>query len=188
MPGNVYQYITSFQYFISMPYLYAGYKPAVIKLKREMVKLRAATQGDALRIRLLEKELIGFERELVPAIQDGDDIWYYDIAGIIDDHENSLLLVIEADNELVGCGIGQIRKNKHYYKLPYFGFIGMMCVKAAYRNNGYGGDIIKELLRWFKTKNIEEVRLTVFPNNPGAIKAYQKLGFEDFLLEMKLEI
>ncbi|MCF7568299.1 GNAT family N-acetyltransferase [Sabulilitoribacter arenilitoris] len=39
--------------------------------------------------------------------------------------------------------------------------------------------IINALLKWCKTKNINEIRLDVYENNPSAIKAYKKAGFKN---------
>jgi RimJ/RimL family protein N-acetyltransferase len=64
----------------------------------------------------------------------------------------------------------------------------MMSIDKAHRGNGYGGEIIKELLTWFKKRGITEVKLKVFTNNHGAVKAYNKLGFEAYSTDMRLDI
>ena len=46
---------------------------------------------------------------------------------------------------------------------------------------------IQELTKWFHSKNIHEIRLKVYANNPMAVKAYEKYGFEHFVHEMKLK-
>ncbi len=153
-----------------------------------IIDIRQATMYDVPQVRLLEKELIEHERGIELPIKEGDDVYYYDIPQLINDATNSHLLVMEHDGEIIACGLGQIRENKHYYTEKYFGYVGLMSVKKEYRGRGYGRDIINLLLQWFKTKNITEVKLKVFANNPGAIKAYRKLGFEDFSIDMRVEI
>ena len=137
---------------------------------------------------MLEKELVKHERAIDPKIKEGDEVYYYDIKGVISQSGKSLIIVIEKDGELIGCGLGEIRKNDHFYVTEYYGYIGMMSVKKEYRGAGLGGEIIKALLQWFKSKNISEAHLKVIPGNTGALKAYEKLGFEIFISEMRLEI
>src|SRR3569623_555738 len=144
-----------------------------------MVKIRTATLQDVQALRLLEKELINHERNLISAIKEGEDVKYQDIRKLIEDTENTRLLVMENDGTVIACGFAQLRRNAEYYKEEIFGYIGMMSVSSLHRGKGFGGDIIKELLKWLKTKNITEVKLKVFSNNTGAIKAYRKLGFTD---------
>lgn len=153
-----------------------------------MTTIRGAVLADAQQIRLLEKQLIDHERGVIDIIKEGDEVKYQDIMALIQDKENTLLLVMEKEGEIIACGFGQVRRNADYYKHAHFGYIGMMSVSMEHRGQGYAGDIIKELFAWFKTKNITEVKLKVFTNNPGAIKAYGKLGFEEYSKDMRLEI
>jgi RimJ/RimL family protein N-acetyltransferase len=153
-----------------------------------MYSIRPAAIIDIPQIRALEKELIEHERGIAECIKDEEDLFYYNISEIIHDADTSRLLVAEKDGEIIACGMGQIRLNKHYYKEKCFGYIGLMSVKKEYRGNGYGGEIIKALQEWFKTKKIAEVKLKVFANNLNAVNAYKKLGFKDFSIDMRLEI
>lgn len=153
-----------------------------------MYKVRPAVAADVPGIRLLEKELIKHERLYDKKIKEGDELHYYDIEGLINRSDNSVIMVVEKDNELVGCGLGEIRKNEHFYNNAWFGYIGMMSLKKEHRGTGLGGEIIKALLEWFKSKGITEAKLKVIPGNTGALRAYEKLGFETFISEMRLEI
>lgn len=153
-----------------------------------MYTIRPAAPADAPQIRLLEKELVKHERLYDTKIKEGDDVYYYDIAGLINHSDISVIMIVEKDGELVGCGLGEIRKNEHFYNNEYYGYIGMMSVKKELRGAGLGGEIIKALLQWFKARNITEAKLKVIPGNTGALKAYEKLGFETFINEMRLEI
>jgi len=153
-----------------------------------MLKIRPATMDDVDQLRLLEKELINHERNVSKTIKEDEELRYQNIPGLIADKEKTNLLVMEMDGRLIACGFGQIRENEHIFKEPYFGYIGMVSVTNEHRGKGYGRDIIQALIAWFKTKNIQEVKLQVFTDNDGAVKAYKKLGFQDFLTFMRIEI
>ena len=139
-------------------------------------------------IRSLEKGIVKHERTLTDNLKTGEDLYFYDIPSIINDTEKSLLVVVEDDGKVIGCGFGQIRKNAHYYQQEQFGYIGMMSVLENYRGQGLGGKIIEALFDFFRQKNIKEVKLQVVAGNEGAIRSYEKMGFKDHLLEMKRDL
>jgi len=163
---------------ISLPY----------RKTNRMFTIRPATLDDVDQVRLLEKELINHERSVSATIKEDEELRYQNIPGLIADKEKTNLLVMEMDGQLIACAFGQIREDEHIFKEPYFGYIGMVSVKKEYRGKGYGRDIIDALIAWFKTKNLRNVKLQVFAENTGAARAYKKLGFEDFLTTMRLEI
>lgn len=63
-----------------------------------------------------------------------------------------------------------------------------MFVPEQHRGNGYNRLIINALLKWCKSKNVNEIRLDVYQNNLSAIKAYEKSGFKKHLINMRLNI
>ncbi len=152
------------------------------------ITIRKATIADVNKIRLLELELIAFEQQIVPSLKQSGEIHYYDIPAVLTDEDRSLLLLLEVAGELAGCGLGQIRINKDYYQETYFGYIGLMSVKPAFRGKGYGPRIMNDLLDWFRSKNIKEVKLKVFSNNDGAIASYKKVGFTELMTEMRMDL
>lgn len=143
---------------------------------------------DVDQVRLLEKELINHERSISSTIKEDEDLHYQDIPGLIADKANTKLLVMEKDGQLIACGFGQIREDERIFKQQYYGYIGMVSVTEAQRGKGYVREIINALIDWFKTKGMHDVKLQVFSKNAGAVKAYKKLGFEEFLTTMRLEI
>ncbi|WP_062062437.1 GNAT family N-acetyltransferase [Aquimarina longa] len=137
--------------------------------------------------------LLDFEQKIIEAEQPMDPtlktekINYYDIESYIttDDTE---VIVAEINGEIIGSGYGQIRDRKKHYKQKQLGYIGFMYVKEAFRGKGISQQIIQNLCNWFQTKGIEEIRLTVYDKNLKAIRAYEKVGFEKHLIEMRLNI
>ncbi|WP_247672711.1 GNAT family N-acetyltransferase [Aquimarina sp. MMG016] len=138
--------------------------------------------------------LLGFEQKLIEAerpmditLKTNEKISYYDIGEYIEsDHTN--VVVAEIEGEIVGSGYGQIRDRKEFFKQKQLGYIGFMYVKEEHRGKGISQKIIQYLYDWFKTKDLEEIRLTVYDKNPRAIKAYEKVGFEKHLIEMRINL
>jgi RimJ/RimL family protein N-acetyltransferase len=56
--------------------------------------------------------------------------------------------------------------------------VGIAIGDPASQNKGYGTEAVRLLLRYgFEELNLNRIGLTVFANNPRAIRCYQKAGF-----------
>lgn len=149
--------------------------------------VRKATLKDIPVLLKFEQGLIEAERPMDSTIK-GGEISYYDITEFIK-NDNSELLVVELNSgEIVASGYAKIKKDRHYLKHTKQGYLGFMFVPEKHRGNGYNSLIINALLKWCKTKNVNEIRLDVYENNPSAIKAYKKTGFKKHLINMRLDI
>jgi ribosomal protein S18 acetylase RimI-like enzyme len=63
-----------------------------------------------------------------------------------------------------------------------------MYVLPEYRGQGINRKIMDVLKAWAKAKNVNELRLEVYVNNTSAIHAYEKLGFKQHMLEMRMSL
>lgn len=155
----------------------------------ERLKLRKATIKDLKLIDCFQDKLVNYERKLDPLIRKGKNIRFYpekEIKRMLCS-SNSLFLIAEINNNVVGCGVGKIEKtfgNWCVYKKR--GYIGHMFVDENYRRKGIGKKIMSQLIKWFKSKKIKFIRLCVYANNQKTINAYRKYGFKDYTFEMKL--
>ena len=57
-----------------------------------------------------------------------------------------------------------------------------------YRGQGINKKIIDALKKWTATQGINEFRLEVYYGNDSAIKAYEKIGFSRYSLEMRFNL
>ncbi len=59
--------------------------------------------------------------------------------------------------------------------------LGLFIGEEKYRNKGIGTEVVQLLLAYgFKVLNLNNIMLKVFEFNKGAMKAYQKAGFQVF--------
>ncbi|MGY3791145.1 GNAT family N-acetyltransferase [Aquimarina sp. 433] len=134
-----------------------------------------------------EQEIIKTEIPMDPTLITSEKINYYDLSEYITaDHTE--VAVAEINGEIVGSGYGQIRDRKVFFKETTMGYIGFMFVKEDYRGMGVSQNIIKYLSDWFRSKEIYELHLDVYDQNPRAIKAYEKAGFEKYLVKMRVNL
>lgn len=149
--------------------------------------IRPAQPSDLSTLLKFEQEIIKTERPMDPTIKIDDPIHYYDIEAYIEAKDTEVI-VAENEKEVVGSGYGQIRDRKTYFQQEKMGYIGFMYVKPAYRGKGISQMIIGVLCDWFKVRDIQEIRLTVYHENPKAIRAYEKADFRQHMVEMRLNL
>ncbi len=148
--------------------------------------VRKATLNDVPILLEFEQGLIEAERPMDVTIK-GGEISYYDVSEFIK-NKDSELFVVELNNEIVASGYAKIKEDRHYLKHDKQGYLGFMFVPKNHRGNGYNKLIMQALLEWCKTKEITEIRLDVYEENPSAIRAYEKVGFKKHMISMRLDI
>ncbi len=147
------------------------------------IKIRKATLNDLDILLNFEQQLISIERPMDVSLEQEEKINYYDISEFITSDKATLYVAIN-DDEIIGSGYGLIRQNKSKFAQKEHGYIGFIYVKDEYRGHRISKDIFNAIFDWFRSKNIIEVRLTVYEENPYAIKTYEKIGFKKNLVEM----
>lgn len=148
-----------------------------------MVNVRKAHTKDLPILENFLQQLIAVERPMDRSLEQTKHIKYYELASFID-AKTSALFVATINNEIVASGYGDIRENKAHFAHKKFGYVGFMFVKEQMRGMGIGQQILNAIFEWFRSKGIKETRLTVYQENPSAIKAYEKVGFKKNLIEM----
>lgn len=96
---------------------------------------------------------------------------------------NSLVLVAEIDNMVVGYILGTIKEMKEKT-----GIINDLVVSQKYRRKGIGKHLVEEMVKYFKNKKCVKVQLNVFEHNKAAIKAYSKYGFQRHVIIMNKDL
>lgn len=147
--------------------------------------IRPAQLSDLGALKNFQQQLVKHERPFDSGIPKKGVVEYYDIEALIKSR-NANFLVAEIDNKTVGCAFGQIRDNDADWALnKKYGYIGLMFVDEKFRKLRIGKLIIDSIIQWFNEKNISDIRLKVYEKNVGAVNAYRKYGFKDFVLELQ---
>ena len=150
------------------------------------VKIRKASLLDLEQLKVFEQDLIKTERPFDPTLKP-DPITYYDLRSLL----NSPLaevVVAEADNKVIASGYARIDRSKPFLKHSTHAYLGFMYVLPEYRGQGINRRIIDALKNWAATQNITEFSLEVYYDNISAIKAYEKIGFSKYILEMRFNL
>lgn len=147
---------------------------------------RLATAADLPDLLAFEQGIIAFERPYNPTLKP-DPISYYDVGAMIDNPDIEVIVAVDGDL-IVGSGYAKTIIASEYISPRKQAFLGFMYVRPEYRGRGINKLVMDDLLDWARTQGHSEVRLTVYAENAGAIRAYEKAGFTGLLLEMRKDI
>ena len=150
------------------------------------IKIRKASLLDLGQLLVFEQDLIKTERPFDPTVKP-DPVNYYDLKSLLTS-PLAEVVVAETDNKIIASGYARINRSKPFIKHSTHAYLGFMYVLPEYRGQGIDKRIIKALKKWAASQNITEFRLEVYCDNISAIKAYEKIGFSRYSLEMRFNL
>jgi GNAT superfamily N-acetyltransferase len=95
-------------------------------------------------------------------------------------------VVATIEDEIIGSGYARIEEAKPYLNHKSFAYLGFMFTDPNHRGKGVNAKIIETLKDWCRIQNIYELRLDVYNDNHSAVKAYEKVGFQKHLINMRM--
>lgn len=98
----------------------------------------------------------------------------------INDNKNHYWIVAVENSKIVGIG-------NAWLKSKDVGMIGQVYISKNYRGKRIGTSIIKELIRWLKSKKKKYIESGIYWNNKPSIKFHENLGFKPVVLKMRLK-
>ena len=149
------------------------------------IQIRVATLGDLDELLAMEQGVIAAERPFDPTIRQ-PPVVYYDLKGMLEDDAYYVLVAI-ADGRIVSSGYATTKAARPYLDHSHYAYLGFMYTLPEYRGKGINGQVIDALRIWAEEQGLSEIRLTVYPENEPAIRAYEKKGFVSHLIEMRIE-
>jgi GNAT superfamily N-acetyltransferase len=93
--------------------------------------------------------------------------------------KNSLLLVAEENNKIVGMCLADLGSRPPVFKVRKIGNLSDAYVLPAYRKKGISKAFLEESFKWFKSKGIKRVEAGVYFDNKVARETWKKQGFID---------
>lgn len=150
------------------------------------VQFRPATKADLPTLLAFEQGIVTAERPMNPTIKD-EGVSYYDLAALIE-QSDAEVIVGTIDGEIVTSGYALIKTISPIFKFSQYVHLGFMYVLPAYRGKGINKLLIEQLTNWAKEQGISEIRLQVYTDNAPAIRAYEKVGFDSLMIEMRMDL
>ena len=147
---------------------------------------RPAVNSDLPTLLEFEQGIISYERPFNPTIR-AQEVTYYDIEGFID-NPNAEVVVGTVNGKIIASGYALIKPAAPQFKYKTYVHLGFMYVHPEYRGKGINRLLIKELTNWAKKQGVLEIRLQVYSENVAAVRAYEKAGFKQLMVEMRLDL
>ena len=158
-------------------------------LEQEMkqIHIREAVWVDVPTLLEFEQKLIDAERPFETKFVD-EHFVYNDFDELIN-NPNSVVLVAELNNKLVGSGFARIEPSKPYLIHQQHAYLGFIYVDPCARGKNISSVLIESLMQWSKAQGVSEISLKVYAENAPAIRVYEKIGFakHHFLMRMSLK-
>lgn len=152
----------------------------------EDITIRPANLDDLETLLSFEQGVIDAERPFDPCLKDGV-VHYYDIKELITANHIEIL-VAEQSQEIIASGYVRIDQAKAHLKHEKQAYLGFMYVKPESRGQGINKMIVEGLKQWSKKQGVTELRLEVYAQNDAAIRAYEKVGFSNHMIEMRINL
>lgn len=150
------------------------------------VVVREATLDDYDALLRFEQALISAERPFDPTLRK-ELIHYYDIKELILS-ANTCLAVAARGEQLIGCGYARIDMARPWLNHERYSYLGFMYTVPEFRGQGVNHRIMESLKAWSLSRGIGEMRLEVYAGNIAAQKAYQKAGFSEHMIQMRVDL
>jgi len=151
----------------------------------EKFNIRPAKLDDLAILLQFEQGVIAAERPFDSTLAE-DPITYYDLKELIISDE-AKVIVVTFEDEIIASGYARVKRALHYLNHEEYAYLGFMYTHPEFRGKGINKSVIDALREWADSKGLKEIRLTVYEENIGAIKAYEKVGFKKHIIEMRLE-
>ena len=112
--------------------------------------------------------------EMLRTIYNTEDVKGYE-EGDLDKYfegKSDIVYVADLDEKV----IGYLSVEEHHDERDYL-YLDDFCVGKAYRGNGLGSEFLKKAENYANERNVPAITLHVEKSNTGAIKLYEKNGY-----------
>jgi len=93
-----------------------------------------------------------------------------------------IVFVAEDKEKIIASFQAWITKSYELSAMNKIGHLGSVYVEKPYRRKGITKKLLKEIIKWFKSKKLEYMDIYYLDKNNIAKKTWHKLGFKDSLI------
>ncbi len=97
-------------------------------------------------------------------------------------------LVAEVNQKIVGYFSAEISPTKPVTSVPEIGRISNGFLLEEFRGKGIAKKAVEQFLAWFKQRGIKVAELTVDSRNIEGVRAWEGMGFKEYMKRMKMYI
>lgn len=152
--------------------------------------IRKATIKDFERLKDIKIKSKIWERKYNKSLKPIDKVkkrYFYYLKKDLIFKDRAIFIVIKND-KIIGMILGKIVNTLSIIKFKKRGYISNLYILPKYRRKGIAKKLVRELIEWFKSHNIKNLRLEVYSKNKPALNIYDKLGFKEYAIKMKKDL
>lgn len=103
---------------------------------------------------------------------------------------NGLVLVAEADGDIAGYALNQIKDKGTIpvYRIQKLGYMSDLYVKPGYRGKGISSRLKTTVFQWFRKNGVTYVDIGFHVGNTRAQKIYRLWGFAEYTTTMRRKV
>ena len=101
--------------------------------------------------------------------------------------DRKFCLVSRIDDQITGYIYGEILDNKSIFR-NQIGYIVDLMIDNKFRRKGLGVNLLNSAKSWFSKNKIKKISIQVRSENNVAIQFWEKLGFEERIKKMYLDL
>jgi ribosomal protein S18 acetylase RimI-like enzyme len=109
------------------------------------------------------------------------------LRGELDD-PNARILVAEMDAEVVGYVFAAVEPMSWKELREAAGFVHDVAVTPEARRHRVAELLMEAAIEWLRTRHVPRILLWTAPQNLGALRLFEKLGFRPTMIEMTREV
>lgn len=148
-----------------------------------MIRIRKARKKDIPAILELWKEFMDFHRKgdsFYTRSKRAHGIYEKYVTKTIRSRNGQVLVALDG-SDVVAYSLSNIKQSHPVLEHSRCGFIADVAVTSTHRRRGIGKKLLREIKRWFASRNVTRIELRVSVHNPVATSFWRKQGFKPYV-------
>ena len=153
------------------------------------MEITEATDNHIPEILEIWKELMDFHKDIDPRFarsENGHLSFDKHLRDVIGSEDTQVLVALDKSH-VVGYSIAEMGKYPPVFERQTYGLISDMAVKSNYRRQGIGEQMLAKIYKWFESRNIDRIELSVAARNQVGYSFWKKHGFQDYMHRLYLD-
>jgi GNAT superfamily N-acetyltransferase len=104
-------------------------------------------------------------------------------------NDQKILIVLLHHEKIVGYVTAEITSRFHsYFNNHQYCIIGDIMIKEDHQKKSLGKEMVNNIAEWAKTYGVNRIELNVFGKNKAGYDFFKRIGFQDSMHTLSLEV
>lgn len=113
-----------------------------------------------------------------------EERWRHSLEQKIANSDLTRMFVADSNGSVIGMLVADIRHTQD----DKAGYITNLIVSPDFRNKGVGEQLINNAIDFFRESHVSAVKANIRPRTTMAMKLLAKLGFEEFVVQLRKDL